>query len=108
MEQKIYSYAKELGFDKSVEYDSDYEMFSPTRKYEDTSESLDFIDEFQNDTFWEELVHNLIDRDLIKQESSVKNMERMPRNKRIEQMLKLEDYYRTEFENNGLDNLKIV
>ncbi len=107
LEQKFYSHAKEMGFDNLIEYAPELERHFPTKEFEETSECTEFIDEFENDTFWEELIHRLVDRDLARQEGGIENVMKLSMKERIEKSTLLEEYYATEFEVNRLNNLKI-
>jgi len=104
--QKLYSYAKDIGYEDFIEYSSNMEGYSPTGEYEETNDSMEFIEEFENDSFWEELVERLILRDLIQQEGedNLSNME-------IKEIFEKEEPFRKkyydEFEENGLKNISI-
>ena len=52
LEQKVYSYAKEMGFENLIEYAADHKKYYPTREYEEMGTPMEFIDEFENETFW--------------------------------------------------------
>ena len=107
LEQKFYSYAKDMGFDNLVKYDPRLKRHFPTKEHEETSKYRDFIDEFENETFWDELLHRLVERDLIRQEGGLENVLNMDIKERFEKEEPLEKMYATEFETNGLDNIKI-
>jgi len=107
LEQKFYSYAKDMGFDNLVEYVPSLERYFPTKEYEETGKFRDFVDEFENETFWDELLHRLVERDLIRQEGGVENLMNMDIRERFEKEEPLERMYAAEFETNGLDNIKI-
>lgn len=104
--QKLYSYAKDIGYEDFIEYSSNMEGYAPTGEYEETNDSMEFIEEFENDSFWEELVERLILRDLIQQEGedNLSNME-------IKEIFEKEEPFRKkyddEFEENGLKNISI-
>ncbi|MDA2937986.1 hypothetical protein MYX75_06965 [Acidobacteria bacterium AH-259-A15] len=104
IEQKILSYAKDMGFEDLVSYDSQVERYFPTRKFEDTSPGMEFVREFENDTFWEELVYRLVERDLIRQVGEERLLS-MAIGERFEREEPLEKRYADEFYNHGLDNL---
>jgi hypothetical protein len=104
---QFYSYAEDMGYGNHVKYDTELKRFFPTKEFEETSKYRDFIDEFENDTFWDELLHRLVERDLIKQEGGVKNVMNIDIRERFEKEEPLEKKYATEFEVNGLDNIRI-
>ncbi|RKX62809.1 MAG: hypothetical protein DRP37_00605 [Thermodesulfobacteriota bacterium] len=107
LEQKLNSYAEDMGYGNFVTYDTKLKKFFPTKEFEETSKFREFIDEFENATFWDELLHRLVERDLIKQEGGVKNVMNMNFRERLEKEEPLEKMYATEFEANGLDNIRI-
>ncbi len=108
LEQKIYSYAKDMGFEDLIEYAADHGKHYPTRKYEETGSPMKFIEEFENEIFWEELISRLADRDLIRQVGGVENLSKLSFAERIEKTLPLEEKYSSEFEERGLDGVSIV
>jgi len=107
LKQKLYSRAKEMGFDNLVEYAPELEGYFPTKEFEEAIEIAGFIDEFENATFWVELIYRLADRDLARQEGGMENVAKLSTMERIEKSSRLEGHYATEFEANGLSNLKI-
>ena len=104
IEQKIFSYAKDMGFENLVSYDSQLKRYFYTRKFEDTSPGMDFVRDFENDTFWDELVQRLVDRDLIRQIGEERLLS-IAAHERFEKEEALEERYADEFYNHGLDNL---
>lgn len=108
LEQKIYSYAKEMGFEDLIEYAPDHEKYYSTRKFEDEGRAMAFIYEFENDTFWDELISRLADRDLIRQIGGIENLSQLSFEERIERTVPLEEKYSSEFEERGLDGVSIV
>ena len=108
LEQKVYSYAKEMGFEDLIEYVVDHGQYFPTKVYEDAGSATKFVDEFEDETFWDELINRLAERDLIKQLGGTENLSKLSFEERIERILELEKKYSSEFEKNGLDNVSIV
>jgi len=64
LSQKIYGFAKEMGFDSLVEPDSEKNEYFPTRQYEETSGVFEFIEAYEDMSFWDELTQRLVDRDV--------------------------------------------
>jgi hypothetical protein len=62
---KIYKVASENG-NKNIEYFEDLKIFEPNADWEDSTMSRKFIEEFEQQTFWEELVNKLADREMRK------------------------------------------
>ncbi len=105
--QKFYSYAKEMGFENLIIYDEELEQYFPTREYEDKTTSRKYIDEYDNDSFWDELVSRLMERDI--QKMIINGLIKPPTTgeERLRIGHPIETKYYDEFEKNGLDNVVI-
>ncbi len=103
LEQKILSYADEMGCKDVVDYDEKLGGYFPTREMEEGS-TMDFIDEYDQYNFWEELISHLAERDLIAREG-MERIRKMSREQRFKKLLGLEDKYRKEVGAHGLDRL---
>jgi hypothetical protein len=106
LEQKIFSCAKDMGFEDLIMFDTELERYYPTAEFEETSPAMKFITEFENDTFWEELIERLVQRDLIRQEGK-EGIVNMSIEERFQKEEPLEEKYSTEFETYGLDRISI-
>lgn len=106
LEQKILSLAKEAGFENLVEYDRGMKEYFPTREFEEENPAMQFIDEYDEETFWDELAERLASRDLVEEEGEekVNEMDPWERATRIES---LHGGYLEEFERYGLERLRI-
>jgi len=102
--KKILSYAKEMGFDNLITYDKDLGGYYATFEYEE-SEHMKYIEEFEDDVFWDALPHRLAKRDLVKQVGEKKYME-MEFVERASKLVEIESIYYKELEDNGIDNLR--
>lgn len=105
-EQKIYGYAKEMGFDELIQFDEDHQMFFPTRQHDDNSEVRPFIDEFENDSFWVELIDRLSNRDTLRKYGQAK-LSQMSTEDRFKAMFEFEEKYEREFEQHGISRMEI-
>lgn len=108
LEQKFFSYAKDIGLENLVEFEAKFNSYFPTREYEDTSKFMDFVDEFVNESFWDELVDRLASKDLIQQEGGIEEVKKLSLEERIKKEGVLQKKYVYEFERNGLKNLTIM
>jgi len=63
--QKVYSYAREAGCAELVGGDKETNRYVPTRRYEDDSGALDWIEDYNSMIFWEELIDRLAERDVL-------------------------------------------
>ena len=103
LEQKILSYGDEMGCKGVVDYDEKLGRYFPTREIEEGS-AMDFIDEYDEYTFWEELISNLAERDFLDREG-LERIRKMSREQRIKKVVVLEEKYHKEFRAHGLDRL---
>lgn len=105
--QKIFSYAKQMGYEDLIVYDKHLEGYYATREYEENGEQMRFIEEFEEDVFWDALANKLAWRDLVQQEG-VEVVEKMEFVERGTKLMDLESWYQEEFTENGLTNVKVV
>ena len=106
LQQKIFSCAENFGFDNLISYDESLEGYSPTLEFEDESDDQDFIDEYDEDSFWDALAGRLAQRDLMDEIGSEAFIELDPVD-RINMEDKKVDNYLNEFETNGIVNLRV-
>jgi superfamily II DNA helicase RecQ len=106
LEQYIYSFTKEAGLQDCIDYDDELKMFFPTKEFEETS-LHPFHDEYDQETFWEELIDQLAQRDLIAQFGAESFM-KLPDKERSAARYEAETIYNKEFEKNGIENLVLV
>ena len=104
--QKIYSAAKEMGYKDLIEPAKELNKYYPTRIYEEESGIHEVINQYNDDTFWDELIDRLAERDtraeaeaLDKEISSVEDYWKLS--------IPHESRYAEEFSENGLKNLII-
>ena len=64
-----------------------------------------YIEEFEDDVFWEALPHRLAVRDLVEQVGE-KVYTEMEFEDRMSKLVELEKFYCEELEDNGIDNLR--
>ena len=104
LEQKIFAFAAEMGYGSLIEYSKELHQYLPTRKYEDTCSAMEFIEEFENESFWDELIDRLAERDAIREvgEKAFKALKPIDRIMKVEENKKL---YIDEFEKYGLDRI---
>ena len=105
LHKKILSNYKEMDAEDIITYDKELDDYFETGEY---SESLheQFLDPYEEKTFWDELIDRLAVRDLAKEvgEEKFRTMERMERFTRLEE---LSEHYANEFENHGLEHVQI-
>ncbi len=105
LHQRIMSLAPAFGCEDLVEFSERFKEYFPTRELETRCET--FINEFENDTFWEELADRLTMRDVIRKvgEEKYRSMEF---EQRMHEIDPVEQRYWDEFEEHGLDRIEIV
>lgn len=106
LEQKLLSYAKDFGLDDYVEQDKFEERYYPTRLFEDETIAQEIIDQYDNDTFWDELAHRLAQRD-IQAKYGREQLAKMNMDQVLEEMSIIEDAYNEEFEKTGILKVNI-
>jgi hypothetical protein len=104
--QKFYAFAKDFGMENLIRFDKESNTYCETREFDDTSECHQFIDEYDNDSFWERLIEQLTRRDLEEESIGKETRDKDP-DKYFERFAAIEMIYISEFEENGLDNLAI-
>lgn len=105
LEQRILSYVKDFHLENLVVFDRKLGKYFTTREFED-SRIMKHIEEYENNSFWEELIEHLAERDLIKQYGE-EHVIQMDPFERFSKLTELEEKYSREFEQNGLDNVII-
>jgi hypothetical protein len=65
LRNKILSFADEMGMKGCYEKEGD--TYYETAEYQENSKQTEFIEEYDEDSFWEQLVTKLVDRDYAQQ-----------------------------------------
>ena len=107
LEQKLLSRAKDFGLEDWVQYDRRRDEYFPTREFEEASPSMGFIEEFQNDSFWDELLHRLVQRDLVR-ETGEEAYCNLSFEERFQREQPHEEKWQAELEAHGLDRLGVL
>ena len=104
--QKFYSYAEEMGYDNLIKADKALNKYFETMEYEESSQVNEIIENYDNATFWDELVSGLALRDAQEIEGN-DAFNKMSPEERIQLLYPLEEKYHEEFMANDLANLQI-
>ena len=102
LEQKILSFAKDFGMKNEISYDSKLEEYIPSRQFEENF--LKYIDEYNDDTFWEELIERLVKRDLLREEGK-EGFENLAFDERFQKEDPIRIKYENEFEHHGIERV---
>ena len=98
----VYAQAREAGLEHWVDYDAHGGMYYPSADLE--REAHQFIEEYDDETFWEELVERLAWRDLERRLGKA-GVDGMPEPEREEALDQLTERYWREFEAHGIERL---
>jgi hypothetical protein len=106
LENHIYSFCRGFGMEHLVEYDEEMKEYFPSRQLEESPDVERFREEYDNETFWGELIERLARRDLIEMYGE-EEAGRMALEEIMEREQPLLDRYEMEFSEHGVDNLEI-
>jgi len=104
----IFSFAKDFGFEKYVDDENVGDgKFYPTRLFEEDTDINKIHDEYDDNTFWDEIIDRLAKRDFVKK-YGVDKIKKMSREERFNKICECEEKDADEVEKNGIDRLEIV
>ncbi|WCL50354.1 hypothetical protein [Leptospira sp. GIMC2001] len=103
--QYIYGQADTVGLGHLVTHDQNSDALTLTREFEEGSGITEILEYYEEETFWEELIHRLAHRDFYRHFGETAISE-MAIEERIEKETPFVEKYATEFNENGLENLK--
>ncbi len=106
--QKFYALAEAMGLERMIEYDPEQKEYFQTREFEDASGSWEFIDEFTDATFWDELIHRLTDRDVARKVGGYDQLDKLNMKERFTLEAPVLEKYAKEVDENGVDRLEVV
>ncbi|MEA3306596.1 MAG: hypothetical protein U9Q34_02300 [Elusimicrobiota bacterium] len=105
IEDKIFSQAP-ADFQNLIDYDKELKQYFPSGEFEEKME--EFIDEYNDDTFWEELILRLGRRDIaLKYKDREKEFMKLLREDLWKENYKEGEKYSEEFGKYGVERLKI-
>lgn len=104
--QKIYASAKAMGCESLVENDRSLRAFVPTQKLEELESVRDAIEVYNSETFWEELIERLVERDMTRMLPTMAKEPSTP-DEYWAIASPIEERYATEFQTNGVRRLGI-
>ncbi|MDD1631876.1 MAG: hypothetical protein LUP91_06660 [Methylococcaceae bacterium] len=103
--QKLMSYAKNMGCEDLVGFDEQQKDYAASFIFEEESPALDYIDEFENDSFWAELISRLAQRDALI-ELKANNPHDVESEDLFAAISTAEEKWSKEFEAFGLDRIR--
>jgi len=107
IENYIFSFAKEFGFGEYVDdEEAGKSKFYPTRMFEEETDIQKLIEEYDEETFWDELIDRLGDRDFFRHYSK-DEIKKMTQEERFEKLYEFIDKWADEINERGIERLKI-
>jgi hypothetical protein len=106
LEQKILSVAKEFGCEDLVEHSERLNEYFPTKTLEESDAIQGAIADYDDATFWDEIISRLAERDVSRRHTE-EELARLTGEDRVVLYWKAEKPYADEFETNGLDRIRI-
>jgi len=104
--QKIYSHAKEIGWESLVVSSAADNRYFPTKEYEEKSGIYAHIDDYETESFWDQLIDRLTERDIV--EKMGEDETARLSNSAYEALANpIADNYAREFADNGVDRLRL-
>lgn len=104
--QKLLSYAKEIGCENLVDFDQHLNKYTESVTFEAESAALEYIEEFENESFWGELVSRLAHRDALT-EHKPHNPDDIETEELFAAISEAEDKWSKEFEAFGLSRIRL-
>lgn len=105
--QKMYSLAEEMGCKELIDADRETNEYVPTRYFEETTRATGFVEDYDDDTFWDALISRLAERDVYEQFEADRR-DRMNIEEYWERSEPIEEAYYQEFRRHALDRLRLV
>ena len=106
LRKKILSYYKEMGAEDIIEYSKEFDDYFELREYDEAIHDR-FIDPYEANVFWDELIHQLGKRDVINAVGGRASYYALDIEERISKVSVAEEHYANEFEIHGLNYLKV-
>jgi hypothetical protein len=104
--QKLMSYAKDMGCEDLVNFDEQQQNYASSYIFEEESPALEYIDEFENDSFWSELISRLARQDALI-ELKTNNPHDVESEDLFTAISKAEDKWSKEFAAFGLSRIRL-
>lgn len=102
---KLLGYARDVGLDELVADDG--EVLHPSSAFEESDAMRSIIEDYDNDTFWQEIVDRLATRDLL-QRFGERRLDGMTPEERLNLLDEAAERYAREMEEFGVDRLIVA
>ena len=107
IEEALLKLAYENGFKELVSFDMKAKKYFPSQALEFDGDIQNYLDDYNDANFWQDLSSRLAERDVIEKLGTEKFL-KLDNKEGFILITKAEDKYIEEFEENGIDNLRIV
>jgi hypothetical protein len=107
LEDKVLEKAKHAGLGEHVAFDEEKQRHHLSQQYQESSFFQQCYDEFRNESFWDELVIRLADRDLARV-IGMQAWQDLSEEERRAQTREIETRYWEEFAKNGIDRVAVI
>ncbi len=104
--QKLMSYDKEMGFEALVDFEKERGEYVTSGEFVGESLAEEYIEAFEEDTFWTQLIGRLSDRDAMRQ-AGVNDLIEIEMSERFKAIGEAEEKWITEIDNFGLSRIRI-
>ncbi len=106
--EALYARAEEAGFGDLFVYHAAEKKHHPTEAFENDALSHKLVDEYEEHSFWDQLISRLTMRDAAQEAGGRERLEAMGDEEREKVERPINDRYIKEFTENGVDNLAVV
>ena len=106
LEQKFFKLAADFGLEDLIVLDENENRYYPTPEFDEEGPMLTFMDEYNDETFWKELVERLAMRDVLSHIGH-KEFHEMEVEERLNKLDAAIEVYEDEFAKNGLNRLVV-
>ena len=100
------SYAKDIGCEDLVDFDKQQKNYAESFQFEEESPALGYIEEFEDNLFWSELISRLARRDALI-ELNADNQPDVDTETLYTAIFKAEEKWSKEFSAFGLDRIRL-
>lgn len=108
IEHYLFSLAPTFGFEKFVEHEEiDGNAYYPSRSFEETTDVEELHEAYDEDTFWDELVNRLGDRDFFSR-YSLEQIKSMTDEERYLKRSECAEWYIEEINEYGLERISVT
>jgi hypothetical protein len=108
LEDYVFSKAKEFGFGEYVDDEGVIgNRAYPTRLFEESTGVDELLEEYDGETFWDEIIDRLGERDLLRRYTP-EALSQMSTDEKVEKLFIERDKWGEEFEKHGVERLEVL